>query len=153
MPQQQKKTIGEFYERIDFSNDPNIFLFYKHILTGLTSFANPQQTAEESFAKYKVMLRIAEGFISEKFNVDFNEVRKQIAEETDDDSERLSKEVMYIAKLLDSSVRKVEIQLVWNKRAKDDDNDESALLEISGYEPEAEDDDNTETKSDTTQSI
>jgi len=125
------KKIGEFYEKLDFSQDPNIFLFYRHILTGLQAFANPQQSADESFAKYKVMLRIAESFLSEKYDIDFNEVRKRIAKETKDESERLSREVMEIAKILDKSIRKVEIQLVWKKGIKEEDDFNSELLELA----------------------
>lgn len=133
----QKKTIGEYIEKINFADDPNIYLFFKHIQTGLLAFANQQQTAEESFAKYKVMLRIAEGFLSKKFGVDFNEVRKQIERETKDEAERLSREVMYIAELLDTSVRKVELQIVWSKDAQDDEID-AHLMQMAGFVAEEE---------------
>jgi len=119
----KKDSIGDFIEKIDFSNDPNIFLFYRHFLTGLSAFANPQQTTDESFEKYKIMLRLAEGFLSAKFNFDFVEFRKQIAQEVEDDAERLSREVQKIAELLDSKKRRVDVQIAFKKEAVDDENE------------------------------
>lgn len=117
----QKNKIGEFIEKIDFSNDPNIFLFYRHFLTGLQAFANPQQTTEESFNKYKIMLRLAEGFLSAKFNFDFTQFRKEIEQQTENEGERLALEVRKIAELLDSKKRKIDVQIAFKKEAVDDE--------------------------------
>ena len=126
-----QKEIGEFIEKINFAEDPNIFLFYKHILAGLQAFSNPQQPTEDSFAKYKVMLRIAEGFLSAKFGMDFNQIRKEIKQKTADESEQLAMEIQKIAELLDTKVRKVEIMLKFKKDAVElDDAEFEAMTDL-----------------------
>lgn len=125
------KKIGEFIEKINFSEDPNIYLFYRHILAGLNAFSNPQQPPEESFSKYKVMLRIAEGFLSAKFGVDFNKIRNEIRQKAQDESEQLAMEIQKIAELLDTKVRKVEIMLKFKKDAVSlDDAEFNAMSEL-----------------------
>jgi len=124
-----QKKIGEFIEKVNFAEDPNIYLFYKHILSGLQAFSNPQQPTEESFAKYKIMLRIAEGFLSAKFGVDFNKIREELRKKYDNEAEQLAAEIQEIAKLLDTRMRKVEIVLRFKKDAIDEEEAEIQAIE------------------------
>lgn len=111
-----QKSLGQYQEVIDFARDPLIHLFYAHIRAGLNAFAQENQRPEEALLKYKYMLRLGEAYIGTKYGVDFVKVRQDIAKETDDESERLLREVEKIAELLDRGTRNVEVVLYLTKQ-------------------------------------
>jgi len=111
-----KKTLGSYNEVIDFAKDPLMHMFYAHIRSGLKAFSQEGQDSEQALLKYKYMLRLAEAFLGEKYGEDFVEIRKNIAQEVEDDAERLLREVQKVAELLEKGTRRVEVVLYLAKK-------------------------------------
>lgn len=136
--EKDSKSIGDFTEKIDFSNDPNMYLFYKHMAAGLLSFTQQGQTPENSISRYKSMLRVAEGFIGGKFGVDFIKLRKDLESEGYSEADILLKEIEVISFLLNQRSRKVNIILDFSGFSSGDVEDEEDFV-ITDFEENNDD--------------
>lgn len=115
--QTESKSLGSYFEIVDFSQDPIVHLFYAHIRAGLAAFqgditGNP----DAAISKYKFMLRLGETLLGEKFGFDFIQFRRDLDQRTDlSEGEKLMEEVKQVSRLLENRVRKIEIVLHFSK--------------------------------------
>jgi hypothetical protein len=108
-----RKDLGEYREIIDFANNPNVYMFYKHINAGLSAFTNMQQTTDESINKFLFMLRIAEIYLAQEYEFNFANFRKELQ---GTETEKIQEEIKKIAELLSQTQVKKKIILRIYKR-------------------------------------
>lgn len=146
-PSQDTKSLGSYYEVVDFANDPIIHLFYAHIRAGLNAFQNDVTgNPDAAIRKYKFMLRLGETLLGEKFGFDFVKFRRELEQRKDlSEGEKLMEEMKQISRLLENRVRKVEIVLHFAKSdvmdfakelLKQDEKADELDEELSGAEEE-----------------
>jgi len=109
--EKNKKEFIELIEKIETEKNPLFYLFLLHLRTAVKVFQNQNLTATEQIKLYKLLLRISEMFISALYDVDFNAIREEIKQKTNDEEERLLLEIQYISKLIRQKQKKIKVEI------------------------------------------
>jgi len=111
MNNNKEKREIELIEKIEAEKNPLFYLFLLHMKTAVQVFQNPNLSASEQIKLYKLLIRIGEIFIASLYNVDFNEIREKIKQQTNDEEERLLLEIQHISQLIKQKQRKIKVEL------------------------------------------
>jgi len=107
----ENKKFLEFLEKTEAEKNPLFTLFLLHVKTAIKVFQNQNLSATEQIKLYKLLLRISEMFISALYDVDFNIIREEIKQKTNDEEERLLLEIQYISKLIRQKQKKIKVEI------------------------------------------
>jgi len=115
--QVEQRVLGNYYEIVDFANDPIMNVFYSHVKAALLAFANDQSGNEKvAINKYLFLFRRGAALLFRKFGLDYVEWKKQLDREDLSEGEKLLKEMEKIAELLEQRARKIQIVLRFTKK-------------------------------------
>lgn len=98
----EEKTI-ELEERVDIQTDPILYIFWKHLNSGLMAFSNTNISAEDAYMRYEKLIKMGYRFLVSGF---------ENAENTEEKSEiEINDAIKKITEILLKRKRKIKVSL------------------------------------------